>query len=120
MFCSLDCMVKNIRSYVRDPIETVPVPTKLPKTKEYRSKFEQSFRAAMATRGVFMAYEPFAIRLQSGERYVPDFHVPDFEVLVECKGYWGTGGKTKLQQVLRELPMGTLLLAPWYMNGKLR
>jgi len=104
----------------RKPIEGVPLPLGLPKapSNELRSGSERTLREWLTKYFIKFDYEPFAIRLAEGDRYVPDFYLPEHYLALECKGYWGIGVKEKMRRVLDE--GHSVLVVPDYLVRKLK
>jgi hypothetical protein len=62
------------------PIET------LYKGYKFRSKLEARWAVFFDTAGVKWEYEPEVYELSTGERYLPDFYLPDEDIFIEIKG----------------------------------
>lgn len=52
----------------------------------FRSRLEARVAVALDEMGIKYFYEPEGYALSSGERYLPDFYLPDLDYYVEVKG----------------------------------
>lgn len=52
----------------------------------FRSALEASWAATLDSLSLRWEYEPKTVTLPSGERYLPDFHLPDIGTWIEVKG----------------------------------
>jgi hypothetical protein len=52
----------------------------------FRSALEASWAATLESLGITWEYEPKTVTLPSGERYIPDFHLPEIDTWMEVKG----------------------------------
>ena len=127
MQCSIGCLKKHIRIWKFPKINTgelltspdwkiVPKPAHM-LSKHMRSEYEYAFAKLFKEHNIEYRYEPFAIRLENGDRYVPDFYLPEYWTLVECKGTWGMGAKKKFKRVLLEVP--SLIIVQSYLCDKI-
>lgn len=57
----------------------------------FRSTLEADYAALFDELGIDWAYEPLAVRLTTGDRYLPDFYLPGQRTYVEVKGPHGVG-----------------------------
>jgi hypothetical protein len=66
------------------PRENAAIPTEF-KSVRYRSRTEARWAVFFDSLGLTFRYEPQTIRLSSGEYYLPDFMIDDFEAHFEVK-----------------------------------
>lgn len=59
-----------------------------------------------------LAYEQYGFRMRDGGLYVPDFLILG-RCLVEVKGKWGVGGKSKMLDFRREFPDIPFVFVHW-------
>jgi len=52
----------------------------------FRSALEAGWAATMDSLGIVWLYEPWILSLPSGQRYRPDFHLPEIRTWLEVKG----------------------------------
>jgi hypothetical protein len=56
---------------------------------KFRSSLEADWAATFDTLGIYWQYEPMALQLPSGQRYLPDFYLPNLHTWAEVKGpHW--------------------------------
>jgi hypothetical protein len=82
----------------------------------FRSDYERYVAEAFSESGFSFEYEvySFPVKLDNMRAFwTPDFYLPDHRVLVEVKGPWGTGAKTKVVSFLKRYPESPLLILPW-------
>lgn len=79
----------------------------------FRSLYERYVAEAFSDGGIKFEYERWAFPLKEGVYWTPDFHLPDHRVIVEVKGAWGAGAKTKVKAFTRLYPNVSLLILPW-------
>ena len=117
LFCSPDCLLDMIdRRGFQPGIATVPRPTFMTRpVNGTRSMNESVVLIFMEQRNVTVLYEPFAIRLERGDRYVPDLFLPEYNVVIEIKGAWAWRGKTKVLRVKEQLGEQRFYLMPDYL-----
>lgn len=73
---------------------------------KFRSKYEKRVWQAIPTRlKKRTEYEPDdpSVSYTLPKRYIPDFKLPN-GVLIECKGYFKSGDRTKMLRVAKENP----------------
>lgn len=113
VFCGLRCLMYRVtRGGSGYTIPTVPKPSWMCGFLGRRSTYEETAERFFGYYGLRLSYEPFAIRLEDGSRYIPDFYSQKFNLLFEIKGKWANNGKRKLSSVLSVLPPGSLILIP--------
>ena len=79
----------------------------------FRSEFEGKVAYSIAVLWrMRVFYEEYAIRLDAGHVYVPDFFLPDYGVALECKGEWRGDGQRKFVAALKVLGPERLLILP--------
>lgn len=76
----------------------------------FRSSWEQKFAQHLDRRGLGWAYESHTYILSDGTCYTPDFWIPDWDVLVEVKGYMMERAKQKIDMFRSEYPHLHLLV----------
>jgi hypothetical protein len=123
IFCSPECLIHYSTSKVPN-IQIlkafVPLPSCLTKTNGgMRSMSEVYAKKFLSHYKIKYLYEKEAIRLNDGDRYVPDFYLPDFGVLWEVKGKWWLGDKKKMKKVLQVIPESHMVIVPDYMIQKI-
>jgi len=112
IFCSHNCTMRYIFEGSPQTIKTCHKPANMFGLVGKRSTYEDIVEEYFGIYGVRAAYEPFAIRLNDGHRYIPDFYLPDYNMLVEVKGMWASKGKTKMRKVIEVLPGHGIVLIP--------
>jgi len=119
LFCSLKCLIDCITFPVSDSEYTsrvveVPFPNRFRKTQknEYRSQYEVKFAWMLKKAGIRFVYEPCAIRLQNGDRWVPDFKILTSNKLIEVKGLWRSGSKQKMRSIADEIGTDIVIVVP--------
>ena len=65
-----------------------------PRRSKYRSRFEERLAAAVEQAKVNFSYETLRLPYTVERVYTPDFILPN-GVIVEAKGYWEAGDRTK-------------------------
>ena len=125
MYCSIACLLGRIRqggprlSDLGEAFGLVPPHMKVLQG-QYRSENEYTFANFLTStfgEGSF-DYEPFAIRLRKGDRYIPDFYLKKYRAVIEIKGTWGMGAKKKFARAIEEVP--SLIFVPSYLCDRLR
>jgi hypothetical protein len=119
LFCSISCLADYIADHPMPPTDdriVVPRPSRMGRTPDFKSDSErvvyEFFKTLLRVR---ILYEPCAIRLPNGDRYVPDFVIPDYNIFLEVKGRWAIGAKRKTRKVFDLLPEGAIFLIPDYL-----
>ena len=117
LFCSPDCLLDLVETRGYQPsFETVPRPGFMTRpVNGTRSLYEAAVLIFMEKRNITVLYEPFAIRLQQGDRYVPDLFLPEFNVIIEIKGRWAPKGKQKVTRIKQVLGEKRFYLMPDYL-----
>ena len=119
-FCSVECLLKRIEAGGPcEPIHTVPKPSGNSFCCGFRSDFEGVVAKFLEKEKIGWMYEPFAIRLVDGRRYIPDFFLPRHNLLIEAKGRWSVGGKEKMECVLSTVPINSLIMIPTYLSDNM-
>lgn len=81
---------------------------------QLRSRLEAQCAFLLDKLGWEWRYEPFSLMLPNGETMTPDFWVPRFSLVIECRGYRSERGDSQLaglgQLVGRDLRFGRLML----------
>jgi hypothetical protein len=109
-FCCVECSIGFIKdSPVLPELVTVPLPRGFRRALS-RSSYEVAWAEMFKRSGIEVVYEPFSIRLDDGRRYIPDFLVVKNNLLIECKGSWAIGAKSKLSEVFKKVGDQLLLL----------
>lgn len=81
----------------------------------FRSKYEKCVAESIVRHGVhkiFLAYEQYGFKMANGSLYVPDFTVLN-RCLVEVKGKWGIGGKSKMVDFRIQFPDIPFVFVHW-------
>lgn len=113
VFCGLHCLMRRVFvGGCAGVLDTVPKPSWMCGFVGRRSTYEEIAERFFGWHGLRLSYEPFAIRLADGSRYIPDFYSQKFNLLLEVKGKWANNGKRKLSSVLSILPANSLILIP--------
>ncbi len=117
LFCSSSCLLDKIEERGYQPsFETVALPSFMARPVDgTRSMYEAVVLIFMEKRNITVLYEPFAIRLHRGDRYVPDLFLPEFNVLIEIKGRWAPKGKNKVTRLRKQLGEKRFYLMPDYL-----
>jgi predicted nuclease of restriction endonuclease-like RecB superfamily len=63
-------------------------------------------------------YESVIIKINK-RHYIPDFFLPDLNLLVEVKGLWLSGSKAKLRKMAKVRPDLKVLVIPWILRRSL-
>lgn len=70
----------------------------------FASRPEAAVAEVLIAWGEDVWYEPFAIKLISGQFLIPDFVLPKRRLFIEVKGQWSMSQITKVKNFLREYP----------------
>lgn len=81
---------------------------------KYRSTYEAKFAEYLDKQNLTFNYEPKRFILHSGETYVPDFFVDEWNTFVEIKGWFGFARTHKVFLFREDYPETPILL----LNGK--
>lgn len=84
---------------------------------KFRSKFEETVYNDVETRGLAVAYEPFALPYLVKGNYYPDF-VLDNGIIVEAKGYFDSRARAKMIAVKKHNP--DLDIRFLFMNSRIK
>jgi len=120
IFCSHKCLMRFVLNGNKETIKTCRKPLCMYGQVGKRSSYEGIVEDYFGIYGIRSVYEPFAIRLNDGRRYTPDFYLPDCNMMIEVKGIWASKGKQKLSEVLDAIPKGSLVLIPSYIVKQMR
>jgi len=80
------------------------------KTTYFRSSWEIAFAEYLDRKQVSWEYETIEFPLSDGTIYIPDFHIPEWNMIVEIKGYMWKDAKQKISGFREEYPDKHLLL----------
>lgn len=72
---------------------------------KFRSSWEVECAIWLNTKNICWEYEKYRFKLSTGEIYIPDFYLPQFDVFIEVKGNkYGKNGFRKPIQFIKENP----------------
>lgn len=84
----------------------------------FRSEWELIVASFFNYIDISYLYESVIIKI--GRRhYIPDFFLPDLNLLVEVKGLWLSGSKAKLRKLAKVRPDLEVLVVPWILRRSL-
>lgn len=109
VYCSNSCLLLDITYRVRSSLDgvMVPKPTFFGSAPlRRRSDLEVLFEMFLIAHKILFVYEPFSVRLESGRRWVPDYVLTQYNLLVECKGVWSRKDHSKVSQAIDVVPDG--------------
>lgn len=100
--CFKNVMYRANRKHLDLSESSVAFPRKDPYL--MRSSYEVGFAMWMNNNNLKWIYEPWSYVLSNKKRYVPDFFIKNYEVLVEIKGIWEPGSYSKFKRFKEEYP----------------
>ena len=83
----------------------------------FRSKYEKYVAEDLVAFGCAIRYEEVGFIIGRTSVYIPDFFILD-HCLIEVKGKWGVGGKTKMRNFREEYPDIPLIVIPWNLKDE--
>lgn len=89
--------------------------------KWYRSWYEVYVSRFFSINSIYAEYESIAFQTSRG-KYIPDFRLPEFSLLVEVKGLWSMSAKAKFKDVISSIEgLGyRMMFLPSYLNKQFR
>lgn len=127
--CSKQCVIRKItRSEMPKGVMAKAYPLSMSRGDEaysaildmyFRSEYEKFVAESIVVEGAIfgirehqIAYEQYGFQMADGGLYVPDFLILG-RCLVEVKGKWGVGGKSKMISFRKEFPDIPFVFVHW-------
>ena len=123
--CSAECIISYIKALpdfdyrvrafrLRNPADisrdSNPIWDCYTKT-HYKSIPEVNFARLLLSEGIDFAYEQWFMPVGTTV-YIPDFFIPSKNILIEVKGMWAAGSRSKFAKVIEKYPDIEMLLIP--------
>ena len=120
-FCSVDCLINFIKSYVPREVKVKYWITRPMLVGDliydatlkmfFRSKYELLVYKLLKVNNIGAEYESYTLK-EGRKSYTPDFYIKDKDLFLEVKGVWQGGSKKKVEHWAKKI---NLVLVPWYL-----